>query len=240
MGLGIGGGDNRDASPGRAGACGRGGHLSYQEFEYIADVKPDSGAPRFRATVQEPRNGIHFRAPEVGQVVRVKFHPKNEHVKFDRSDPGIHRDLGHGKQDKEDVAAAHTVEAQRRFEAIADAMPGTAPAAEPDGASSLASSAPAESALGNESVLADISAAVTEMAATVAGLSASTADVTDTIDAIRRARAAGDLAEVQRLKAEFAQGAAEDRGPLGEGVARLGSSSVRLCGSVPWWALGLW
>jgi hypothetical protein len=45
---------------------GEGGHLSYEVYEYIADVGPDSGATLFRATVTEPFNGVHFRSPDVG------------------------------------------------------------------------------------------------------------------------------------------------------------------------------
>jgi hypothetical protein len=49
----------------------------------------------------------------------------------------------------------------------------------------------------------DPGAAVEEVSAAVDRLSASTTDLTDTIAAIGRARASGDLAEVERLKADF-------------------------------------
>jgi hypothetical protein len=66
-----------------------GARALWQEYEYIADVRPDSGAAPFRATLNEPRNGMWFHTPAVGQRVRVKFHAKDQKVKFDRSDPVV-------------------------------------------------------------------------------------------------------------------------------------------------------
>jgi hypothetical protein len=175
---------------------GEGGHLSWVEYEYIADVTPDGPAPPFRASFGEPRNGIHFRAPEVGQVVHVKFLARSQRVKFDRSDMGIHRDLGHRKEDQAAVAAAHTQEAQAQFDAEANAAPGTSILREtgsPAGGSPTASD--------DQSVLAEISAAIADITATTAQMSAETSNTAETISAIKRARAAGDLAEVDRLKA---------------------------------------
>jgi hypothetical protein len=105
---------------------GEGGVLEYQVFEYIADVRADDGMTMFRATIKEPLNAVHFRSPEVGQVVRVTFSEKDEHVKFDRDDPALHRDLTHRKQDEADVAAAHSSDAQERWDAVARATPGSA------------------------------------------------------------------------------------------------------------------
>jgi hypothetical protein len=174
---------------------GEGGHLSWVEYEYIADVRPDGPATPFRATFGEPRNGIHFRAPEVGQVVHVKFLAKSHRVKFDRSDMSIHRDLGHRKEDKAAVAAAHTQEAQAQFDAVAHAAPGTSV---PRETGSPAGGAPTPS--GDQPVLAEISAAIADIAATTVRMSADSSNTAETISAIRRARAAGDLAEVERLK----------------------------------------
>jgi hypothetical protein len=64
-------------------------------YEYIADVHPSDGSQPFRAVVKEPFNAIHFKAPRVGQVVRVKYNhnERDEHkVKFDSSDPGTYHD----------------------------------------------------------------------------------------------------------------------------------------------------
>jgi hypothetical protein len=50
---------------------------------------------------------------------------------------------------------------------------------------------------------ADFAAIMGDASATAARLSAATADFSETMAAIKRARAAGDLAEVERLKSEF-------------------------------------
>jgi Short C-terminal domain len=186
---------------------GEGGHLSYEVYEYIADVQPDSGAPAFRAPIKEPFNGLTFQSPDVGQTVQVKFQRKDQHVKFDRADPGIHRDVTHRKQDKQAVAEANSQEAQARFDAVMKAPPGTTPA--PDPASPVRSAG-----------LTDVSAAVAGLSAAVVGMAASTANFSDTIDAIKRARASGDLAEVTRLKAEFKSRTAESLGSSDRTVAR--------------------
>jgi hypothetical protein len=72
---------------------------------------------------------------------------------------------------------------QEQFDAVATAAPGSPvqpPAKQPD----------------MHSALSDVSAAVGRM-------SAATTDVSETIAAIKRARASGDLGEVERLKLEF-------------------------------------
>ncbi len=125
-----------------------------EQFEFIADVEADDGSAHFRAPVKEPFNAITFKPPAVGQRVRVKLHPKDRGVKFDRSDdgtyqhvPGVpdwhrHRDpLKEADEDK--VAADHSAEAQARWEAQLSEAPGAAPAA-PVGATSV----PAEAELG--------------------------------------------------------------------------------------------
>lgn len=70
-------------------AVGGGRPTFWEEFEYTADVRPADGTAPFRATIGEPRNGMHFHTPDVGQVVRVKFSAKDQSVKFDRSDPVV-------------------------------------------------------------------------------------------------------------------------------------------------------
>ena len=96
-----------------------------ENFEYVVDVRPKSGAASFRATIKDPFNQISFRQPDVGMVVQVKFRHKDQKVKFDRSDPALHQD-DLATQDKKRVAAAHSGEAQARWDAIAGAAPGSA------------------------------------------------------------------------------------------------------------------
>jgi hypothetical protein len=57
--------------------------------EYAVDVTPDSGAPAFRAKLDQPifKNG--FPTLGIGQVVRVHADLKHEQVKFDMSDPQL-------------------------------------------------------------------------------------------------------------------------------------------------------
>jgi hypothetical protein len=184
----------------KQGHAGEAGHLSWAQYEYIADVRPDGPAAPFRATFGDPRNGIHFSAPEVGQVVKVKFHPKSQKVKFDKSDPGIQLDSGHKKADEAAVAAAHTAEAQAKFDAVAHAAPGT-PA--PPGSARPAGGA--GDGVGEPSVLSEISAALSEITATTARISVVSSDPGKPSSAIRHARAESERAEVERLKVESAR-----------------------------------
>jgi hypothetical protein len=96
-----------------------------------------------------------------------------------------------------------------------------------------------------ESVMADLSATISrvsaatadaqsplaDMSATVKRLSAATGGLSDTIAAIQAARAAGDLAEVERLKAEFQsraqQNAAAARQAAGQTAPNDGASDQR-------------
>jgi hypothetical protein len=82
---------------------------------------------------------------------------------------------------------------QEQFQALAAAPPGTG----------LSGSPPAPEP--------EVQSALTEVSAAVAGLSEATAGVAETIAAIKRAREAGDLAEVERLKADFQRRSDERR-----------------------------
>lgn len=184
----------------KQGHAGEAGILSWAQYEYIADVQPDGLTAPFRATFGDPYNGIHFQAPEVGQVVKVKFRPKSQHVKFDRSDPGIRLDSGHKQADRAAVAAAHTAEAQARFDALAHAAPGTSvpPETAPAAGGALTRS-------GEPSVLAEIAAAVAEINATTARISVQATDPAKPPSAPRHARAESERAEAEREKAEAAR-----------------------------------
>jgi hypothetical protein len=172
---------------------GEAGILSYQAYEYIADVRPAGGSPVFRAVVKEPFNAIHFKAPEVGQVVRVTFRRKDKHVKFDDSDPGIHRDINHKKADRRAVAQAGSAAAKASFAAIAAAAPGTSPA--PAGVGP-ATDPPFAAAT-------DASAAIdAELQAASAAFDAAMARGRAAMSAFGDAKLAGDPVEAERLKGE--------------------------------------
>src|SRR5260370_8027880 len=79
-------------------------------YEFVADVQPTDGSPAFRATFRRPAIDLKvFHAPEVGQVVHVKFDPKSHKVQFD--DPPL--------RDRDSTTRAHAAD----LPAIADAPP---------------------------------------------------------------------------------------------------------------------
>lgn len=125
-----------------------------EQFEFIADVEADDGSAHFRAPVKEPFNAITFKAPAVGQRVKVKLHPKDQKVKFDRGDDGTYQHVPGvpdwhrhsdplNEADDAEVAADHSAEAQARWEAQLNHAPGAAPAGPVQG-----TLAPAEVELG--------------------------------------------------------------------------------------------
>jgi hypothetical protein len=57
--------------------------------EYSADVTPDSGAPPFRALIEQPIMDQDFVQPWLGLVVRVHADVKRQKAKFDTSDPQL-------------------------------------------------------------------------------------------------------------------------------------------------------
>jgi hypothetical protein len=171
-------------------------HRSFA-YHFVADVQPDSGAPVFRAEFTQPQEDI--RMPEVGEQARVRFHPRSEKVELDKSE------LRNAREQAQELAT-------ERFEAIADAPPGSSPPG------SAPPSAPAPVPDGQDT-LADISA-------TAGRLRAGTADLTETLAAIKSARAAGDLAEVDRLKAEFKRRSAASAPSSGQPVAGPAASAA--------------
>jgi hypothetical protein len=90
-------------------------------YDYVVDVRPDSGAPVFRATFT-----VHFsdsfrsggRRPLAGEQARVFFDPRSHEVEFDRD-----------ALRAEKVDAAETVD--DAFEAASDGAPGSRPPQEP-------------------------------------------------------------------------------------------------------------
>src|SRR5438067_12612691 len=59
--------------------------LYHQVYDYVADVQPDTVSPPFRATFTELYSRDYEQQPNVGDVVRVKFHARKQKVKLDRS-----------------------------------------------------------------------------------------------------------------------------------------------------------
>jgi hypothetical protein len=108
-------------------------------YEYIADIRPADGSPTFRAKLADPHIAITWKAPEIGQVVEVKFNPKNRHVRFDRDDPGTYQHVPglpdwrrHDRDplkeaDEKAVADAHSDEAESRWNQLANDVPGSPP-----------------------------------------------------------------------------------------------------------------
>jgi hypothetical protein len=92
-----------------------GPHGITTRWSYVADVRPDSGAPAFRATFDDPRLNGELISPQEGAVVRVKCKPQSKDVKLDRSDPSVSERKQH-KQERE--------QADDRFERLASADPG--------------------------------------------------------------------------------------------------------------------
>ena len=144
----------------------------YLVYKYAADVRPDDGAPGFRAEIKPPFNQLDWNGPLPGAVVEVTFDPKSHHVKFDMSDPSLR------------LSTAKAAE-RERFDAALSGRPGTTPVDPPVAQHS------------------DQGAALQDVSATSARISSGFDDAAATIAAIKEARAAGDLAEVDRLKAEY-------------------------------------
>lgn len=92
-----------------------GSHGITTRWSYVADVRPDSGAPAFRATFDDPHLNGELVSPHEGAVVRVKCKPASKDVKLDRSDPSLSL-RGQREQRRE--------QADDRFERLAGADPG--------------------------------------------------------------------------------------------------------------------
>jgi hypothetical protein len=89
-------------------------------FRYVADVTLDAGGEPFRVELEEPRFMPMFRAPGVGEVVRVKADPKKREARFDKADRTISLD-----------AQADTIESEEkaRFDAALGGSPDDRPPA---------------------------------------------------------------------------------------------------------------
>jgi hypothetical protein len=92
-----------------------GSHGITTRWSYVADVRPDSGAPTFRATFDDPHLNGELKSPEEAAVVRVKCKPESKDVKFDRSDPAL--SLRKERREESD-------QAEDRFDRLASADPG--------------------------------------------------------------------------------------------------------------------
>jgi hypothetical protein len=147
--------------------------------DYVLDVQPADGSPMFRATVRSPAFVGFMQQPD-GAVVPVEINSKNNEVRFDMSDPRLNVTLK--------VEANHGA-----FEAAASAPAGTPPTG-PAGISATD---------GVATALDELRSAVAELGGVTAGMARERANTTETLAAIKAARAAGDLAEVDRLKAEW-------------------------------------
>jgi hypothetical protein len=88
------------------------------DYEWVADVQPKVG-DLFRTVIKMPHDlSGDFNLPAVGMTVNVFWNPKDNHVKFDSSDPQI----------SWKAIAKHDKELQRQREAAdLNAPPGTPP-----------------------------------------------------------------------------------------------------------------
>jgi hypothetical protein len=84
-------------------------------WDYIADIVPEDGGETFRATFTEIFEGFQGRQPDVGERAPVTFNKKRE-VKFDRS--ALHDEWKAAEESR-----------KSDFQAVAEAPPGTPPAA---------------------------------------------------------------------------------------------------------------
>jgi hypothetical protein len=92
-----------------------GPHGITTRWSYVADVRPDSGAPGFRATFDDPHLGGELISPVEGAEVRVKCRPESKDVKLDRSDPSLSMRKQRHAEREADAA---------RFERLAGGDPG--------------------------------------------------------------------------------------------------------------------
>ena len=60
---------------------------SRPRYDFVLDVRPGSGPP-LRVTIHDGP-GDDFADPVAGDVLRVLYDPKNQHVKWDLSDPWL-------------------------------------------------------------------------------------------------------------------------------------------------------
>lgn len=71
--------------------------------EYIVDVTMPGGG-LLRALVEEPRIATDFRQPARGDEVGVEVDAKNQHVRFDKTDPRLSI-IAHRQAEDEEFAA---------------------------------------------------------------------------------------------------------------------------------------
>lgn len=83
--------------------------------EWAVDVRVAGHEP-FRTVVGEPYFAMDFWPPRVGQMVRVHADVRRQEAKFDRDDPALSAKA---------VKAAMRASAQARFDAAAEAPPGS-------------------------------------------------------------------------------------------------------------------
>ena len=86
-------------------------------YEFVADVRPVSGAPAFRATLKEPTIAIDFWRPSIGDIVSVLV-KSNGKVKFDKDDPRISAKAYEARRKQAFDAAANQTFAEARQQEV--------------------------------------------------------------------------------------------------------------------------
>ncbi len=100
--------------------------VHHTKMEFILEVHPPNGQP-FRA--KATHHFITFtHYPQVGDVVKVKYHPKNQDVELDLKD-----DIRYGAKGLKHQEQASRQAGQARRDALLSAPPGTPAASAPFG-----------------------------------------------------------------------------------------------------------
>jgi hypothetical protein len=187
------------AAPGPAGS------VAYRE--YIIDVRPAGGSAPFRTKLGVSYSGRgeatdSRRRFKDGDVFPVLCDGKREKAKWDYDDPQIYKP-GQSPQDRKENKRNPS-----EFDVAAAAPAGTA----------IHSGAGSDA--GSGTPLADIAETSADFAAEAAAFAERSAAFRaraeasrEALGAIARARQAGDFAEVERLKAQFANSTGESRLP---------------------------
>jgi hypothetical protein len=168
-----------------------------QGYEYVADVQPDGPGAAFRIVMSDPFDETHWLTPRVGDVLPVKCDPGRQKAKFDTA-----RLRARDEAQKD----AEKREQEAQFDAARRTSPG--------------SGAPSPGA--DAQLAGDPQSAVAGMSGSVGRLSA----LAEELAAIQQAKASGDRAELERLKAEFRDRALQNAETARQAAAGLAREPV--------------
>lgn len=190
-------------------AAGSAGSVAYRE--YLIDVRPAGGSALFRTKLAVSYYGggeatDSRRRFNDGDVFPVHCDGKRGKAKWDYDDPRIYKP-GQSPQDRKE-----NKQNPSEFDIAAAAPAGTA--IHSDAGSDAGSGTPLADMADTS---ADFAAEAAAFAQRSAAFRASAAGSREALAAIMRAKQAGDFAEVERLKAQFANSTGESRLPTPDG-----------------------